>query len=200
MKHFDDEAWLDYVRRVLPAERHSRMQAHLESGCARCAERHALWEAVHQTGSRLSEEEPPEEAVRAAKAMFASRHAPDAPVPIRVARLLFDSLVSAPVAGVRSGSSTARHLLYQSESWTIDVRLDTEGGQKITIDGQVLDSAAEVGPAARHEIVLMRGDAELARTLTNDFGEFQLVSGRAPDLEIHVEIPKQRPIRLKLPE
>jgi hypothetical protein len=200
MKHFSDEAWLNYVRRLLPADRHSRMQAHLESGCTRCAERHALWETVHQTGSRLSEEEPPGEAVRAAKAIFARGQAPDAPFHIRIAKLLFDSFVSAPLVGVRSGSSTARHLLYQSESWTIDLRLDTEPGQKTMIEGQVLDSAAEDGFAAHHDIVLMRGDEELARTSTNDFGEFQLVSGRAPDLEIQVEIPEQRPIRLKLPE
>jgi len=200
MRHFSDEAWLNYVRRVLPADRHSRMQAHLESGCTRCAERYALWEAVHQTGNRLREEEPPGEAVRAAKAMFAYRQAPDAPFPVRVAKLVFDSFVSAPLAGVRSGSSTARHLLYQSDSWTIDLRLDTEAGQEMTIDGQVLDSGAEHGSAAHHDIVLVRGDEEVARTSTNDFGEFQFVSGRARDLEIRVEIPKQRAIRLKLPE
>jgi anti-sigma factor RsiW len=200
MTHFSDEAWLNYVRRLLPADRLSRMQAHLESGCARCAERHALWETVHRTGSRLSEQEPPREALEAAKAIFAHTQAPREPFLIQVARLLFDSFASAPLAGVRSGSSTARHLLYQAESWTIDLRLDTEPGRKTMIEGQVLDSAAEDGVAAHHDIVLVRGDEELARTSTNDFGEFQLATGRAGDLEIQLEIPGQRPIRLKLPE
>jgi hypothetical protein len=86
------------------------------------------------------------------------------------------------------------------ESWSIDLRLETEGGQQIAIDGQVLDSTAADAPAAHPGIVLMRGGTELARVSTNEFGEFQLVGDCAPDLQIHVEIPGQRPIRLTLPE
>jgi hypothetical protein len=200
MKHFDDAAWLDYIRKALSPGEHRRMQAHLESGCARCAQLHSFWEAVHRTSGRFSEQEPPSAAVRAVKAAFATARVPVAPLRFRLAKLLFDSLMSAPIAGVRSSSSTARHLLYRVESWTIDLRLDTDGGQRITIDGQVLSSTAENAPAAHPEIILLRGEAELVRTSTNDFGEFQLVGDRALDLQIHFDIPGERPIRLKLPD
>jgi hypothetical protein len=200
MKHFRDDAWLDYVRRVLPDEERRRMQAHLESGCARCAQRRAVWETVYRTGGRMVKREPPETAVLAAKAIFSQVRYPDAPLRVRIASLLFDSFLNAPLAGVRATSSAARHLLYQVDSWSIDLRLDSEGGKHITIEGQVLDSTAGGAPAEHPGIALLRGATELARVSTNEFGEFQLVCDRAPDLQIHVEIRGQEPIRLTLPE
>jgi hypothetical protein len=199
MKHFSDEDWLDYARRLLPADQHQRMESHVSSGCARCTKLLAIWKAVHQTGSRLSQDDPPDAAVRAVKAAFGQRRTQDAPLEIRFAALLFDSFVNAPLAAVRSGSSTARHLLYQVETWTIDLRVE-EDGERVTIDGQVLDSTAGGGPALAGEITLMRGESEQSRTSTNEFGEFQLVGAGATDLQIHVEIPGQRPIRIRIPD
>jgi hypothetical protein len=202
MKHFKDEAWLDFARRLLPAEQMDRMRAHLESGCKACAALSALWEAVNEAASRQSDYEPAESTVKAVKAAYTARQSRSASIfEGRMARLVFDSLVdAAALAGIRSISSTARHLLYQAGPWNIDVRLDTESARRMSITGQVLVSEAESVSAAHGEVILMRGDTTVAQTSTNEFGEFQFDSDYGSDLRICLQIGGQQPVSLTLPD
>jgi hypothetical protein len=199
MKHFTDKAWLDFARRLLPAETMSRMRAHLESGCEKCAELSALWEAVTEIVRRQSDYEPRESAVNAAKAAYAARQWSSASAFEGIARLIFDSFVDAvALAGIRSISSTARHLLYQTGSWTIDVRLDTESGRRMTIAGQVLACEVESAPDLHGKAILMRGETTVAQTSTNEFGEFQIVCDCGSDLRIRLQISGKQPVSLTL--
>ena len=202
MKHYTDEAWQDCARGLLPAEKLQLMRSHLETGCSQCAQLFALWDAAQQTAGQLSEDEPAVAAVRVVKAAFSQmRPAPYESLFGGVARLLFDSLMTAPADGVRSISSTARHLLYQFEGLTIDLRLDSsQGGKELMVSGQILDVAAGGTSALSAAIVLMRSEQELDRTRTNEFGEFQLTGAAGADLSIRVDLPEQKPITLKLPE
>ena len=202
MKHYTDEAWLDYARGLIPAEKRHLMRSHLETGCSQCAQVFALWDAAQHSAGRLSEDEPAAAAVRVAKAAFSQmRPAPKESLFPGVARLLFDSLRTAPAGGVRSISSTARHLLYQFEGLTIDLRLDgSQGGKELMVSGQILDGAAGGASTISAVIVLMRGEQELDSTQTNEFGEFQLTGAAGADLSIRVDLPEQKPITLKLPE
>ena len=202
MKHFTDEAWLDFARRLLPPEEMRRMQAHLDEGCKKCLELSELWEAVIKVADREWHYEPDEAVVDAVKAAFAGAGwRPLSPVQSRMAILVFDSFVDAPaVAGIRSISSTARHLLYQVGRWTIDLRLDIESGDRMTIAGQALKPAAKSISASHGDVVLMRGDTVLARASTNQFGEFQLECDCSAGLRINIEVPGQEPISIALPD
>src|SRR5262245_55022256 len=110
MKHFTDEAWVDFARHLLPAEEMSRMQAHLDSGCKLCAESSALWQAFTEVASRQSDYEPGESAVMAIKAAYRVKRSKSASAfETAMAKLAFDSFINPAMAGVRSISSTARH-------------------------------------------------------------------------------------------
>lgn len=139
--------------------------------------------------------------MRIVKAAFSQIRRPtQEPHFLGVARLLFDSFVTASATGVRSISSTARHLLYQVEGVTIDLRLDSNGGTELVISGQVLDAAAAGSSGVSADVILTRGELELSRTSTNEFGEFQIAGAGGVELSIRVLPPDQKPITLKLPE
>lgn len=198
MKHFTDEAWLDFTRGLLPEEEMSRIRAHLDSRCKECAELSALWEAVIEIAGRQSDYEPRESAVRAVKAACAGRLWK--PRSTFEGRLVFDSFVDAAViAGIRSISTTARHLLYHAGRWDIDVWLDTESSRRMTIAGQVLEFETKASVAGV-EVILMRGDTSIAQTPTNEFGEFQFECDCGSDLQIRLEIGGQQSVSLILPD
>ena len=202
MKHFTDEAWLDFSRQLLPAEEMSRMRAHLDSGCSTCAELSAIWAAVNETVQRQSDYEPRESDVRVVKAAYASIRKPPSMFGTAIARLLFDSFTNRAVAaaGIRSGAAAGRLLLYESGPWTIEVRVDTGSGGKLTIVGQVLESGGESAPAAGANVAALRRDTALAQTSANEFGEFELMCEGKSDLRIELRIGEQQTISLNLPD
>jgi hypothetical protein len=201
MKHFTDERWLDFARRLLPEGDERHMQSHLDEGCASCSEVYRTWQSVYRIVSRESAYQPDDTLVNAVKrkysGTFPRRAGPDALA--RLAELVFDSLWS-PVtaaAGVRSIASSARHLLYRSGPLAIDVRLNRHDGSLVSIAGQVMERAgAEFGD---HDVQVLRGDAVLSRTTTNEFGEFQATVDHGPGIRIRIEI-EELPLILTVPD
>jgi hypothetical protein len=202
MKHFPDEAWLDFARRVLPQEEISHMRAHLDSGCRRCSESHDLWTAVSAAAGREPDYTPDEAIVTVAKTAFAGRSWRLLP-PQKTSSLalVFDSLLTAgAAAGLRSISTTARHLLYQSGPLAVDLRLDAPDGNSMMIAGQVLGAGTDPASGRRWDVTLLRGSTAVARTSANDFGEFQFDCENGPDLRIRMEMEGQQPFTLTLPD
>src|SRR6266436_5332995 len=72
MKHFPVEEWIDFVRQVVHSVRKEKMKEHLEQGCKSCSKIVSRWQRVRQTAETERNYRPPGDAVRIAKASFAS--------------------------------------------------------------------------------------------------------------------------------
>jgi hypothetical protein len=201
MKHFPDEAWLDFVRCLLNPEKSSSMQAHLDAGCERCARLHRLWAAVAELARRESDYMPDESAVTAAKGAYdASSWLTAPPEQSSFLAPVFDSFLELGLpAGVRAISTNARHLLYQSGPLAIDLRIEARG-ETMSIAGQILHSEGDAAAGGGWDVTLIRGGAVTSHALTNDFGEFCFEAGSGPELRIRVEREGQKPFTLTLPQ
>jgi hypothetical protein len=201
MKHYSEKTWLDFTRHLLPAEEMGHMQAHLDCGCDECSAVHRIWKTVWELAGREAAYQPDSTDVDLLKAAFSERRPNLAPAPrLRLATLVFDSFVTAgAMAGFRSISPTARHLLYVAGPLTIDLRLAAHGGTTMTLAGQVLEAGVHTRRAGSADVIVTRGETTLARTAANDFGEFQVDVEDGPDLQIRLEIDQHAPIVLPLP-
>jgi hypothetical protein len=202
MKHFSDEAWLDFARHVMPAEDALRMQAHIESGCQKCAELAALWQTVTEIAGRRADNAPAESVVSFVKAAFNIKKSETKSILESLpGKLVFDSFAGTPaLAGIRAISSTARHVVYEAGPWTIDVRIEHERDGSMSIAGQVLSDANVDFDTAKAEVSLLRSDGMTSRSSTNEFGEFQFECEGSGDLQLQVEIEGQQVIRLSIPD
>jgi hypothetical protein len=202
MHHYSDEAWVDFARELLPRSKSDRMRAHLESGCESCSKLHRLWTRVTEVARDESKYVADESAVVLAKGLFGERswcNASDTAGGLW--NLVFDSLrdVAIPV-GVRSISSTARHLLYQSSRFAVDVRIDAESETTVVIAGQILATDKDSSPASRWQVTLLQSTITVGQTFTNDYGEFYFESENRPDLRIRIDAEEQQPFTLSLPD
>jgi len=219
MKHFRDEEWLDYVRGLSPEPQRAAMERSLSEGCQDCRKIFAFWRLTLEVGARESACHVPDDAVDAAvdaSAVWIRRYRLRSTA--RKSRRIFDSFLRPALAGVRGASGVggragargaagflgasagARRLLAVSGQWTIDLRLEAAGDNRVLMVGQVLRSGEQTGAPGAGEAIVMRGDDTLARTAANQFGEFQLQYGAGQNLRLYVEIPDERPIVVELPD
>lgn len=202
MKHFTDEAWIDFVRRILPPSSMGVMQAHLDEGCETCGKRCHIWQTVAAAVSREVRHEPPESVVRLAKTLCsASRHPYIVPRHAKMAPQVFDSFhAPAVAAGVRSVSSAPRHLLHRLGPWTIDLRMESQGGRRMCVAGQILRAVREQSEPFTAEVIVVRDDTLVAQGPANQFGEFLLECEHGANLRVYFDIAGRRPIGIALPD
>lgn len=176
------------------------MQRHLDDGCGKCAEQAGLWRKVYAAAQRQKLAVPPESSVRTVKGMYAI-HGECTAKRVRgvIAGLLFDSFSAPLAAGVRSTGSSPRQLLYGAGDHRIDVRIEPQtDSDKITLVGQILDSANPDRELGEVSVVLMKGRKALASTATNRFGEFHLHCDMDNRLELRVKLPQGREVTVAL--
>ena len=171
MKHFDDGAWADFARRAASPDDTVAMQQHLDTDCAKCEAMLKMWQNVRS----VTEEEllylPPDDQVRVAKSLLGGM-AIGSRATLSV-RLVFDSVLQPAAVGFRGYVST-RQLLYETDQYFIDLRLEPQrDSNRFALVGQVLDRSRR-GMASQGQIVrLMHGTLPLEETTINEFGEFQ---------------------------
>src|SRR5260370_37494384 len=106
MNHFPVEEWIDFVRQVVHSVRKEKMKEHLEQGCKSCSKIASLWQRVRQTAETERNYRPPGDAVRIAKASFASSNLTEGPkLRCAPAELLFHSFHT-PVISCARASTT----------------------------------------------------------------------------------------------
>src|SRR5258708_12544875 len=117
------------------------MEKHLEEGCSRCKKIASLWQKVRQTAKSASESQPPENAVRIAKAGFAGVRLQGKPAKAPgLVELLFDSFLQPLAQGARSSGSEIRQMLYRADPYQVDVHIKpTPAPSKLLVIGQLLD-------------------------------------------------------------
>lgn len=115
-----------------------------------------------------------------------------------MARLVFDSLSQPLTAGVRSGASDSRQLVFEAEGTMLDLVLDSRPQSgTLSLIGQVVDKGgAKVAPRQVAVILWTETGQPLAETSANEFGEFQLEFAAQDRLRLSVEIPGHKPVRI----
>jgi hypothetical protein len=205
MRHYTLEEWVDFARNLVKGSVKERMQSHLDTGCAKCSRELSLWQRFHQVAQRTSDNcQPSESALRIVRSAFAIEHTAKVE-PLRpkgaVVELLFDSFRAPMLAGVRSGASHSRQLLYGTATYRIDIRIEPQiDSDKVVLIGQVLNSADPHEKLAEVPVTLWKGRKILAASVTNQQGEFQLESEMDSSFRLMITLPGHREVSLPLIE
>ena len=186
MKHFTTEQWIDFANDAVAKGRRQAMELHLEQGCAPCKKTASLWQKVRQTAKTAAAYQPPESAVRIAKAGFTGpwQEGKRASVPGFV-QVLFDSFRQPLMAGVRSSRSANRQMLYRADPYQVDLHIEAKpGSTKIVVMGQLLDLRNPDVPGRNVPIVISNLRGNVVTSVTNEFGEFREEIQSSSDLEL----------------
>src|SRR4029077_8713635 len=174
MEHFTTENWIDFVNQAVDTDAKESMERHLKEGCKRCTKTVSLWRKVQQSAASEANYQPPEHAVRIAKATFAGAdlagQRKGAGSRIKV---LFDSFLQPVFEGARSAGTVTRQMLYRADPFQIDVQLEAKpGGNRIVVTGQLLDLSNPEIIARNTRILLSNMRGQVVHTVANQFGEF----------------------------
>src|SRR5206468_2101929 len=200
MEHFTTENWIDFVNQAVDASKKSLMEQHLKQGCKRCTETVSLWQRVRQSAASEASYQPPEDAVRVAKATFAGAGLADQRkgAGSRI-KLLFDSFLQPAFEGARSAGNGTRQMLYRADPFQIDIQVESKhGGNRIAVTGQLLNlsSPGIIDQDARIALSNMRG--QVVNAVTNQFGEFSGEIENSGDLQVTFTSPGTPPIVISL--
>jgi hypothetical protein len=186
MKHFTTEEWIDFANEAVAGSKRQDMDRHLEEGCPRCKKTVSLWQKVRQTAKSAAECQPPESAVRIAKAGFTGVRLEgklaNAPGLVQV---LFDSFLQPSVAGARSSGSGTRQMLYRADPYQVDLQIEAKpGANKLVVTGQLLDLRNPDVPGRDVPVIISNLRGHVVQTVTNEFGEFREEIRASSDLEL----------------
>jgi hypothetical protein len=202
MRHFSLEQWADFANENVSANERAFMERHLEMGCSRCTHVFAEWQSLKRFAVQESQNDAPRDVVAFVKAAFKTLNPGRAPGIVEMlAQLVFDSFQRPALAGVRSGSPDSRCLLYRAGPVLIDLNLNlAHSSGHITLQGQVMDSETEAKGIQEIPVLLQSGQETVARTQTNEFGEFQLECDARKSLQISVGVNPQKNVLIVLDE
>ncbi|HYA25141.1 MAG TPA: hypothetical protein VEF05_13335 [Terriglobales bacterium] len=194
MKHFSEASWADFVRNQVSADQRMTMQQHIDDGCKLCRGTLQFWQGVFSIAGKESSFTPPANAVRVVKSQFGTMF----PQASSGVRLVFDSMLQPITAGLR-GSVAARQLLYETDDYYIDLRLEPRSTEdRAGLVGQILNRKGEDRAAQGVAVQLQEGKLTIAQTSTNRFGEFQLEFSASTGLCISIGRNRRNDILLPL--
>ena len=200
MEHFTTGKWIDFVNQAVGASEKHLMEQHLKQGCKRCMKTVSLWQKVRQSAAAEANYQPPEDAVRLAKAAFAGAALAGQKkgTGSRI-KVLFDSFLQPLFEGARSAGASSRQMLYRADPFQIDVQVESKnGGNRIVVTGQLLNlsSPGIIGQDAHIALSNMRG--QVVNAVTNQFGEFSGEIENSGDLQMTFASPGTQPIVISL--
>jgi len=196
MKHYSSEEWVDFTNGAVSPLEKLDMEKHLDSGCKKCKELAAVWLKVRRVASEESRFQPPADLVHLVKAEFTNAgYEKERGLLGALAELVFDSSRAQALAGVRSTGAQSRQMLFSSNPFQIDVKIETKVGEpRISITGQLMDVSKpdQIGKGVLMTLSNRRG--QTIQTTTNDFGEFHAEIENRGDLEITFLAQDGKPI------
>jgi hypothetical protein len=180
VKHFSEASWTDFARNLVSKAERMAMQKHLDDGCEKCSATLRTWESVLSVAEQERVLTPPDDLVRVVKSFAAAAVASPG------VRLVFDSNLQPALEGIR-GSVAARQLLYQTDQYYVDLRLEPRReSDRGCLVGQVMNRSGADWVAHGLAVRLKTGNLSLAETTANQFGEFQFDFDAAADLYISI--------------
>ena len=202
MDHFSVEKWIDFVNEAVTTSEKQQMDKHLNLGCKSCQKTVSLWQRVRASAAAEGNYQPPESAVRMAKAAFAGialgqqKKGAESRV-----KLLFDSLLQPMLAGVRSAGAGTRQMLYRADPFQIDVQLEMRpGGNRVVVTGQLLNLNNPKIIATGTRILVSNMHGDVVHTVANQFGEFSGEVKNSGDMQLTFATPSGEPIVISLRE
>jgi hypothetical protein len=161
-----------------------------------------MWRSVLKAAGRETDFQVPESGAQRAKAFYRIARPERADsLPLRFARLVFSSSAEPLREGVRSGEASTSHLLFEEGNYVIDLHIKAETERNlVSVAGQFLDRAKPDRVYENNVVTILRQDEELARTATNEFGEFHLEFVPGGELMLAVKLEGQSVLVSGLPE
>lgn len=189
-RHFDITEWADYVRNVVSAEQHREMLTHLQSGCSKCEKLQALLSRLVTICLRETSFELPRYAEQQVKALMGLARTPRRSALARLlGSLIYDSQNDPQPAGVRGTHQINRQVMFHAGDYSVDLRFEHEkGSASMVLVGQIANQKAPDEMLANVPVILVAGDRELTRSISNTFGEFQLEYVPEGDLRLLVPL------------
>ena len=113
--------------------------------------------------------------------------------------LLFDSSAQPLPPGARTSVVSGRQLLYRIGSVYVDMEIDRKSNSaRAALVGQMLDSARPGHPLAGVPVALCEKGRSVARTQSNDNGEFRLEFDVKNGLKLLLSMDRRHPVHLPL--
>jgi hypothetical protein len=198
MKHLTTEEGIDLVNQVLSPGQRLALERHLECGCERCMKTISRWRRIRRMAAAEASHQPPNEAVRIAKAAFAG--SPWAPVRkvSGVIEVLFDSSLQPALEGVRSAGAGTRRMLYRADPFQVDLQIEAQGGGSVVVTGQLLDLRDPEVVGSHVPLMLSNLRGGVIRATTNQYGEFREEIEGTGDLELVFHGANDKPITISL--
>jgi hypothetical protein len=189
-RHFDITEWADYVRNMVPHEQRERMLAHLQSGCTKCGRLQELLSRFAGICQREAAYEIPRFAEQQVKALISVGKAPRVSTLQRIlCSLTYDSLNDPQPVGVRGTHQINRQVLFQAGDYSVDLRFEHEkGSASMVLVGQIANQKTPDETLANLPVILVAGNREVTRSISNTFGEFQLEYVPESDLRLLVPL------------
>lgn len=172
MPHIPIERLTDHLLGEATEESSRQIGAHLDSGCRRC---NALFDAlaeVRRVGIADAAQRLPEDVERTIKALSGFARPPRQRQRVDM-RPSFDSLAGSGLTGIRSLQSSSRHLVYYSQGFALDLRMDYERSVRdVVVVGQLL--SRDWGPLPDVPAYLISGNQVVSHSTTGRLGEFHM--------------------------
>lgn len=189
-RHFDITEWADYVRNVVSAQQSEQMQTHLQAGCSKCEKVQALLSRFATICLREATFQVPRAAELQVKGLVALTRTPRRSAFQRLlGNLVYDSINDPQPAGVRGTHQINRQVLFHAGEYSVDLRFEHEkGSASMVLVGQIANQSAPEDTLANVPVILVAGNRELTRSISNTFGEFQLEYVPESDLRLLVPL------------
>jgi len=190
VRHFDITEWADYVRNTVSSDQNQVMQAHLHAGCSKCEKIKALLSKFAAVCSREASYQIPRAAEQQVKAMIGLAKAPRRSALQRLwATLIYDSVNDPQPVGVRGTHQINRQVLFHAGDYSVDLRFEHEkGSASMVLVGQIANQKTPDELLANLPVILVAGNREVTRSISNTFGEFQLEYVPESDLRLLVPL------------
>ena len=190
VRHFDITEWADYVRNTVPGNQHKLMQAHLQGGCSRCERIKGLLSKFAAVCAREASYQIPRAAEQQVKAMIGLARAPRRSTLQRLwSTLVYDSVNDPQPVGVRGTHQINRQVLFHAGDYSVDLRFEHEkGSASMVLVGQIANQKTPDELLANLPVILVAGNREVTRSISNTFGEFQLEYVPESDLRLLVPL------------
>jgi hypothetical protein len=198
MKHLTTEEGIDLVNQVLSPSQRLALERHLECGCERCMKTISRWRRIRRMAAAEASHQPPNEAVRIAKAAFAGSPWARVRKVSGVIEILFDSFLQPALEGVRSAGAGTRRMLYRADPFQVDLQIEAQGGGSVVVTGQLLDLRDPEVVGSHVPLMLSNLRGRVIRATTNQYGEFREEIEGTGDLELVFHGANDKPITISL--
>jgi hypothetical protein len=188
-RHFDITEWADYSRKTASPEQQSEMAAHLKAGCPKCEKIEQLLTKFIAVCARESAYELPRHAERSVKALAGLGKPEKRSAFERLwGNLVFDSSNAPLPVGVRGSHQISRHVLFHAGDYSVDLRFEHErGSASMVLVGQIANQKSPEEAMGNLPVILLAGEREVSRSISNSYGEFQMEY--VPDSDLRLLVP-----------